>query len=160
MRNARLYGSTLAMVLATTGLGATAAAAAPGTDGPRAAGVPLTADLVPQEEIAPFVGADDASGSATLWLNPGLERICVDLDTDGLDLALAHIHEGARGSNGGVVVDLTALIEEGAAQGCVDVDRSLVLDILRDPAGYSVNTHEGTPPSPAFFQGIRGQLTR
>jgi hypothetical protein len=147
------------LIAAMTGLllaaGATAAAAAP-----VATGRPLATHLEPGQEVAPFVGVPGASGHAALRLNPGQEQICVDMATDGVDLQLAHIHEGPAGENGPVVVDLTPLIDGDAALGCVEVDRATVRDIIRRPADYYVNVHEGFPPTDAFFRGIRGQLSR
>lgn len=155
MRARLLTALTAAAAALTLGAAAPATAAPSGLPG----GKPLQTALEPGQEIAPFVGVAGASGSATLRLNPGQERICVDLRTEGLDpLALAHIHEGARGTNGPVVVDFTPLIEGHRAVGCVDVDRALVRDIVRDPSGYYVNTHRGLPGGDAFSQGVRGQL--
>ncbi len=133
--------------------GAGPAIAAP----PANAGKPLATTLTPAEEVAPFVGVAGASGQADLRLNIGQGRICVDLTTSGLDLTLAHIHEAAAGSNGGVVVDLSGLIKANSAVGCVCVERALVKEISQNPADYYVNTHAGTAGA-GFFQGIRGQL--
>lgn len=153
--------ATLTAGLTVAGTTATASAAPPDR-----AGKPLSTELEPGQEVAPFVGVEGASGSAALRLNPGQERICVDLQVDGFDLALAHIHEGAAGTNGPVVVDFTPLIDGDTAVGCVAVDRALVKEIVQDPADYYVNTHAGLPPEDAaegdfsspFYEGIRGQL--
>lgn len=154
LKTTRSLSTTIALAAGLALTGAGTAVAAP----PASAGKALSTTLTAQEEVAPFVGVDGASGQADLRLIPGQGRICVDLTTSGLDLVLAHIHEGAAGTNGGVVVDFTPLVEDGAAVGCVAVDRELVRDIVRDPAGYYVNTHQGVPPSAGFFEGIRGQL--
>jgi CHRD domain len=121
-------------------------------------GRPLAAELTPGAEVAPFVGVAGASGSVALQLNQGQGRICIDASTDDFDLVLLHIHVGVTGANGGVVVDLTSLIDDGDAVGCVDVDPNLVKAIRQNPAGYYVNAHQGLPPGAAFFQGLRGQL--
>lgn len=134
--------------------GAGSALAAP----PAKAGKPLSTTLTPEEEVGAFTGVEGASGQAELRLNIGLGRICVDLTTTGFDLALAHIHEGAAGTNGGVVVDFTGLIEGDSAVGCVSVERALVKEISQNPADYYVNVHQGLPGTDAFFEGIRGQL--
>jgi hypothetical protein len=162
MRTARTVITALAAFATATAAGGAVVDARPGAgQGPPSnAGAPLSADLVPEAEVLPFVGAEGASGTADVWLNPGLERICVDLETEGFHLVLAHIHEGAAGTNGPVVVDFSPLVDGNAADGCVDVDRGLVRDIIRDPDGYYVNVHEGLPPSDGFFRSIRGQLTR
>lgn len=144
--------ASLAAGMALAGAGA--AAAAP----PANAGKPLATALQPQQEVAPFIGAAGASGRAELRLNSGQQRICVDLTTSGFDLVLAHIHEGRAGTNGGVVVDFTSLIDGDRAVGCVPVSRDLVKEIRQNPAGYYVNTHQGVPGTAGFFQGVRGQL--
>lgn len=144
--------ASLAAGLAIAGAGP--AVAAP----PAVAGKPLATTLTPAEEVAPFLGVAGASGQADLRLNVGQGRICVDLTTSGFDLALAHIHEGAAGTNGGVVVDFSGLIDGDTAVGCVTVERALVKEISQNASEYYVNTHAGLPGTPAFFQGIRGQL--
>jgi hypothetical protein len=162
MKTARTWIAALATLATATVLGGAAVDARPGAGSgpPNTAGAALSTDLVPGEEVDPFVGVEGATGTAAMWLNPGLRRICVELETTGFDLVLAHIHAGDRGTNGGVVVNFTPLVEGNTATGCVDVDRSLIRDILRDPDGYYVNVHQGVPDTTAFFQGIRGQLTR
>lgn len=150
-RRAALSASLAAgLVLA----GAGAAVAAPPAD----AGRSLSTTLTPTEEVAPFFGIDGATGQADLRLNVGQRTICVDLSTSGFDLTLAHIHEGAAGTNGPVVVNFTSLISGDTAVGCVPVARALVKEISKNPADYYVNTHAGTPGTPGFLQGIRGQL--
>jgi hypothetical protein len=144
--------ASLASGMALAGAGV--ASAAP----PANAGKPLATTLQPQQEVAPFVGVTGASGRADLRLNSGQQRICVDLTTSGFDLVLAHIHEGEAGTNGGVVVDFTDLIEGNRAAGCVAVPRDLVKEIRKNPADYYVNTHQGLPGTDGFFQGVRGQL--
>lgn len=144
--------TSLAAGLALAGAGT--AVAAP----PESAGKRLSTTLTPAAEATPFVGIDGAAGSADLRLNVGQGTICVDLTTEGFDLALAHIHEGAAGTNDDVVVNLTGLISGDGAAGCVDVERALIREISKDPAGYYVNTHAGLPGTEAFLQGIRGQL--
>ena len=150
----RRLGLSAALAAGLALVGAGSAVAAP----PAQAGKPLSTTLTPAEEVAPFSGVAGASGRADLRLNVGQGTICVDLATSGFDLRLAHVHEGAAGTNGGVVVDLSRLISGDSAVGCVPVARSLVKEISKQPADYYVNTHAGLPPTAGFFQGIRGQL--
>lgn len=154
--------TTSKLLIATTAvlsmLGATAAAAAPA--GPPAdTGKPFQVQLEPEQEIAPFTGVEDASGDVSLRLNPGQGQVCVDGVIDGFEPALVHIHKGPAGSNGPVVVNFTE-IDDNVFAGCVDVDRQLVRDIIRNPADYYVNTHLGALGTPEFFEGVRGQLSR
>lgn len=143
-----------AAIIAAVGGTATAVSAGPGNSG-GGSGRPLSTVLTPGAEVAPFVGVEGASGEISLRLNPGRQQVCVDLTTDGIDLALAHIHEGAAGTNGGVVVDFSGLIDGDNASGCVQADRSVIIEIIQDPADYYINAHD-----PSFNRAIRGQLGR
>jgi hypothetical protein len=63
-----------------------------------------------------------------------------------------HIHAGAKGVAGPIVVDLTPIL---GGQRCVDVaDGSLLQDISDNPASYYVNIHNAAYPNGA----VRGQL--
>ena len=155
------------MIKKLSAVAATAAVALVGAAGVAAAGPggatggqPFDVNLVAGEEVAPFIGVQGASGEGVLRFNRGQERICADIEIDGFTPALAHIHEGVAGTNGGVVVNLTSLItESGDIVGCVDAERSLVKQISKNPEDYYVNTHGGPPSVPAFLDGIRGQLS-
>ena len=161
MRSTKLL---VAAAAALAMIGSTAA-------GPADTGKPFQVQLQPEQEVAPFTGADGASGDISLRLNPGQRQICVDGSFDGFGAdgpALAHIHEAPAGDNGDVVVDFTHLIDGDTIQGCVDVERAQVRDIVKDPADYYVNVHVDVPQdaaptpdnSPGFFEGVRGQLSR
>ncbi len=65
----------------------------------------------------------------------------------------AHIHEGASGENGPVVVELTAPVEGGSA-GCYDIGEALVEGIAANPDGFYLNVHTEAHPDGA----VRGQL--
>ena len=69
--------------------------------------------------------------------------------------AAAHIHEGAAGASGNVVIPLKTPDASGKSSGCATAARALVKAILADPAGYYVNVHTAAFPAGA----IRGQLT-
>jgi hypothetical protein len=150
--------STKLLIAATAALsmfGASAAAAAPANTGK-----PVQVQLQPEQEVGDFSGVEGASGDVSLRLNPGQGQVCVDGVIDGFDPALAHIHEAPAGSNGPVVVGFDALIDGSGFAGCVDVDRQLVRDIIRNPSDYYVNVHLGGGGTPEFFEGVRGQLSR
>ena len=83
----------------------------------------------------------------------------------GTMMILAHIHQGAAGTNGAVKIDsgLTAaapiaLTGGGTtiAKAGISVDPSLAQDIINNPAGFYLNVHT------VLHQGgvIRGQLTK
>ncbi len=104
----------------------------------------------------PEPGDRDGHGEATIRLQQGLGRVCFVLNVHGLTLpsAGAHIHLGAVGSAGGIVVQLVAPGASGTSRGCSSATRALVGQILRNPAGYYVNVHTTDFPAGA----IRGQL--
>ncbi len=98
----------------------------------------------------------DAYGSATIILNPMKNTLCFALTADNVEpTTAAHIHKGTAGTNGPVVVPLTApTMSPGASSGCVKIDPALLKDIQDKSAGYYVNLH-----NPKFKNGaLRGQL--
>ncbi|HYN33660.1 MAG TPA: CHRD domain-containing protein [Ilumatobacteraceae bacterium] len=103
-------------------------------------------------------GDDGATGSAALTLNQGQDEICFDFELVGLTTPAgrAHIHRGAAGANGGVVVEFYETAEPALTEGCVAVDGALVKEIRKNPAGFYVNVHNSTAPAGA----VRGQLGR
>ncbi len=104
----------------------------------------------------PGPGDPDGAGTATLRLRVGQGQICHTLSVSNITLpaAAAHIHSGAAGVAGPVVVTLVTPDADGNVQGCVAVDRALVKQILMNPAGFYVNVHTSDFPAGA----VRGQL--
>ena len=68
---------------------------------------------------------------------------------------MAHIHKGAAGTNGDVVVPFDAAVVNAGGTATVTVDKALLDAIVADPGGYYVNVHTATYPKGA----ARGQLT-
>lgn len=103
----------------------------------------------------PGPGDPDGRGSATIWLNAQRRSVCWKLVARKIDPATAaHIHVGAAGVAGPVVVGLTAPTD-GESRGCAyDVDRELIRNIIMHPRQYYVNVHNAPYPAGA----IRGQL--
>lgn len=66
----------------------------------------------------------------------------------------AHIHEGAAGVPGPVVVQLAGPDSSGYSKGCLPTTPAQAAAIVADPAGYYVNVHTTDFPAGA----IRGQL--
>jgi hypothetical protein len=108
----------------------------------------LTADAV-----LPNPGPAGASGFATIVIDG--TTVSYNLLFSGVDSpTAAHIHMGAAGATGGVVVDLAPSFTGGFAAGSVTTDQDTVDAIVADPAGYYVQVH-----SSAFSSGaLRGQL--
>jgi hypothetical protein len=122
-----------------------------------AGGRPLSADLSGSNEVPPVsTGDPDGSGTADLTLNQGQEEICLEIEVQNISTPiLQHIHRGAAGTNGPVVVDFTHLLAQGG-DGCVSADRALVKEIRQNPEGFYFNVHTGD-----FLGGaVRGQLSK
>lgn len=113
----------------------------------------LTANLTGAEEV-PGPGDEDGSGEAKVTLKDE-SQICYELEVKNIDPAdNAHIHQGAKGVAGPVVVTLEPPAS-GKSEGCVDVEAALFELIKSQPEGFYVNVH-----NPAFKDGaVRGQLS-
>ncbi|MDX6646763.1 MAG: hypothetical protein QOK40_2490 [Miltoncostaeaceae bacterium] len=123
--------------------------------GVAAAKGPLVASLKGGANEVP-AGDPDGQGAAGIVMKPG--KVCFGLVAIDIGAPIAaHIHKGAAGVAGPVVVDFSPRFSKGpffSAAGCVSVKKSLQNDILRNPSGYYVNIH-----TVAFGTGaIRGQL--
>jgi hypothetical protein len=97
-----------------------------------------------------------ATGSARITARSGQARICYRIavrDLSGRAVA-AHIHRGAAGTNGPVVVGLAAPDASGTSTGCATTTAAMIADILANRAGYYVNVHTKEHPGGA----IRAQL--
>jgi 5'-nucleotidase len=105
----------------------------------------------------PGPGDPDGTGSATITLNEGRGQVCWDLNVAGITLpaAAAHIHEGAVGEAGDIVVMLSPPAGDGRASGCRSgVAAALIEDITDNQQNYYVNVHTSDFPAGA----LRGQL--
>jgi hypothetical protein len=125
-------------------------------------GRPLSTVLTGEQEVDPVTGAvgvgdPDGSGTATITVNPGQEEVCWEIRAEGITLpaTAAHIHEGAAGTAGPVVVALTPPDASGSSSGCATLEREEALEILKNPEDYYVNVHTTDFPNGA----IRGQLS-
>ena len=63
-----------------------------------------------------------------------------------------HIHDGAAGVPGPIVVNLTTALNGGPR--CVNADPAVLRQVRRNPAEFYCNIHNGAFPNGA----IRGQL--
>jgi hypothetical protein len=148
----RLLAAFVAVLATTLALGAAAWA----DDGGR----PFTTTLTGAAE-RPTPGDPDATGTASLRLNPGRGEVCHEIswaDVDG-EVFAGHIHVGTADVAGPVVITLFTGSFAGtdSVSGCVSADRELIVDILQNPENYYVNVHS-TPNFPGG--AVRGQLSR
>ena len=122
-------------------------------------GRPFTTTLTGANEV-PGPGDPDASGTASLALNPGQGELCFELAWTAIDgtVSAAHVHVGEAGEAGPVVVPLFSGSFSGtdSASACVDADRALLLAIVQNPDNYYVNVHSSVFPAGA----VRGELSR
>ena len=149
MRRARHLVAGAAVGIAAIGVGdATSDAAA--VHRIRATGAVLTGAV----EV-PSPGDPDGVGVAGVVVDTGRNKICYFVAVRGIaDATAAHIHVGARGVAGPVVVALDPP-SDGFSAACVNnVAPALAADIARNPQGYYVNVHN----DPFRAGAIRGQL--
>lgn len=154
----RVLGMALAIALLS---GASIASASDGS-------VYLTADLTGAQEVP---AADpDGSGKAKVWIDVDAGEVCFDIKIDNTGTPnRAHIHTGAAGVNGGIVVAFFELrvtdtqpasdprndeIEQGRIEDCVPGDPAVLADIVANPHLYYVNLHNARYPGGA----VRCQL--
>lgn len=143
---------------ASAALIATAAIAAPAREGGKKITTELTGEAEVNSSGVPNQGDLAATGTATIIVNPGQQRVCWEITTGNFTAGTttivgAHIHSAPAGLNGPIVVGLTATLNS-TSTGCADVTRSLADAIRKAPQGYYVNVHTNLFPAGA----IRGQL--
>jgi CHRD domain-containing protein len=98
----------------------------------------------------------NASGTAVLRIRKDAELVCYRLHAANVTLptVAAHIHRGASGTNGPVVLPFTAPAADGNSSGCGTATTQLIDEILANPPGFYVNVHTKEHPGGA----IRAQL--
>jgi hypothetical protein len=98
----------------------------------------------------------NASGTAVLRFRKADAMVCYRLHAANVTLPTvgAHIHRGAAGTNGPVVVPFTAPAASGDSSGCTPSTAALIDEITGNPAGFYVNVHTKEHPAGA----IRAQL--
>jgi len=105
-------------------------------------------------------GPSSASGTFKVEFKNG--QACFTMSVKGLGAfpVAAHIHKGAAGVNGPIVVDLKATARSTwkgtsprVAKKCVSAKATVVSAIRRNPSGYYANVH--TPKNPGG--AARGQ---
>jgi hypothetical protein len=104
-------------------------------------------------------GDADGKGAASVLVDG--KKVCIAIGVTRLDdVQAAHIHRGAQGVNGPIVVDPKVAVQKSGngvvVGGCATVTSSLAQAIKRNPGRYYVNVHTSKFPAGA----IRGQLRR
>ncbi len=97
-----------------------------------------------------------ASATGTITVNPN-GKVCYSIKTSGLtNITEAHIHVGALGTDGAVVVNIPirGFNSKAMSAPCLYTKASVAKAILANPAGYYLNVH-----TQKFLNGaVRGQL--
>jgi hypothetical protein len=118
-----------------------------------AAPVKMSTALTAAAEVP---GPGKGSGMAELTFDPDKAQVCYMLMSQDTDTpTMAHIHKGAAGVAGGVVVPLTPPAN-GMVQACAPVAADLMAAILANPSDYYVNIHTAAFPKGA----MRGQIAK
>jgi hypothetical protein len=105
------------------------------------------------------VPAGDPNANGTASIKTRGSEVCYDLRWSGVDATASHIHRGAAGKAGPIVVNFfaeDAALAADKKSGCVKADSEIVAAINSKPGNYYVNVH-----SAEFPKGeIRGQLAK
>lgn len=110
-------------------------------------------------------GDPDGSGWAEVSLRPQAGTVCYRIKVRKLDaVTAAHIHVGAVGVNGAIVIDFAILTADKKVwensivykDSISGIASSLLTSIKANPTGYYVNVHSTAFPGGA----IRGQLRK
>lgn len=150
----------LVSIAASTALIGSALWAAPVAEGGRKFDQPMNG----QQEVSGTppnvtfaVGDPDGSGTAKITLNHGQGRVCWEITVDAIATPTrGHIHEAAAGTNGPIRVTFFETGQPVDLEGCTNVGRARIKDIIQNPQNYYANIHNATFPAGA----IRGQLSK
>jgi hypothetical protein len=114
----------------------------------------FVAQLSGANEVPP---ADpDGAGFAEMSFNDTTNTFCTDLEVRQISPATAaHVHRGAAGANGPVVIPIDTP-DDDDSDDCRVIDDALGDEITNNPGGFYVNVHTADYPDGA----IRGQLRR
>lgn len=98
----------------------------------------------------------NATGSAVVRIRKDAGLVCYRLHVANITLpaTASHIHRGAAGVNGPVVVPFTAPGTDGNSSGCTQAQAASIDEIIANPANFYVNVHTKEHPAGA----IRAQL--
>lgn len=150
---------SVAVLASAVGLGVISIAGA--QDSPRLAPaanpeVAYTVSLTGGATEIPGPGDPDGAGQATITINGTTGLVCVNITTTNITgIILMHIHTGAAGVAGPVLVDFNETAGTNTAVNkCVSTTPAIAASIVANPAGFYLNAHTVAFPAGA----IRGQL--
>lgn len=118
-----------------------------------AASITLTAALKGADEIGG--GSLEGTGAFKVEVDSETGDFCYTLSAAKIGTpTMAHLHSGAAGSDGDVVVPLAMTGSD--SDECLAVEPAKLKPILADPASFYVNVHTAEFPKGA----VRGQLAK
>ncbi len=146
-----LAGLILALVLVLTGRTVVVA----GLDSPAFVSWHAVA-ILRGAEVVPQPGDPDGIGGSEVYPGASAREVCFGIEVSNLTMPAiaAHIHRGARGTSGPVVVPLVAPDAGGVVSGCTHADADLLSAINAHPGDFYVDIHTSDYPAGA----VRGQL--
>jgi CHRD domain len=120
--------------------------------------VTLSASGSGEEEVPAGSGEDGAKVTGSFQISAeGEFNYTVSVTGNSEEITAGHIHRGAKGENGDVVIELDADAINDGKSGTVEIEQDLAKRIIDNPGNWYVNVHSESfePPS-----GVaRGQLT-
>ncbi len=116
--------------------------------------VRLTAAADGRQEV-PGPGDPDGTAAGDFALR-GDDQLCYRVQATNITLPLngMHIHRGAAGVAGPIVVTLDPTAVNSSTETCTEVDPALLDEIAANPGGFYLNLHNADFPQGA----VRGQL--
>ena len=144
------------LAVAAAASGASAAFALVAEQHAAAGAKPAFAHLLGASET-PTTGDPDGRGAASVQVVSST-KVCYSIIVNGIAKPLqAHIHDGAKGVAGPIVVILKQpkVGTAGTSAGCVTAAASVVSAIKAKPGNFYVNVHNG----PFTGGALRGQLS-
>jgi hypothetical protein len=150
------FNTIVAFQAIQNGVGTTASTTTTSGTGSTTSNMNFSTALSGANEVPP---ADpDGSGTAAVTVDMANTQICYTISVQNVALpaTMAHIHRGAVGVKGDVVVPFSVVPDAtGKATGCVKVDPALLQEIASNPSGFYVNVHTSEFPDGA----VRGQVS-
>lgn len=115
----------------------------------------LQAKLKGKEEV-PGPGDDNGKGEVQLETKIKKSKLCYLVEFEDIGTATAaHVHKGAKGEDGKIVIPLFEEETQSPAEDCIKVDKERKLKkLVKNPADFYANVHTTEFPDGA----IRGQL--
>jgi hypothetical protein len=132
-----------------------AVVAVPGAAGGARSAATLRASMNGNVEVPK--GDPNGRGTARVTTSPSKGQVCYTVTLSKVGTVSAgHIHKGAKGKAGPIVVPLFAKATRQPKGCATGVAASLIRDINAHPGRYYINVHNATYPGGA----VRGQLHR